>query len=164
VNGGSEDIIGLTGASGVLLDNMTILGHPHSYRAYAFTSDGRVSVKSAPVTTTPEDILPPSPPRIQVVPVANGINVAVNDCREYWTEGSPGEFVGGQVLVNIYFSSSAGGPYTQANPLPMHPGGASEMTIPSLQNGRTYYVVGTAVDPAGNESEFSEEIAVTVGP
>jgi len=59
----------------------------------------------------------------------------------------------------VYSSTAAAGPYTKltasATNLPSY-------TDASVQNGKTYYYVVTAVDPAGLESSYSNQASALI--
>jgi len=59
---------------------------------------------------------------------------------------------------HIYYGTAAGGPYPDG----FSTGQVTETTVTGLANGQTYYFVVTAVDAAGNESEWSNQASYTV--
>lgn len=64
----------------------------------------------------------------------------------------------GAVSYNVYRSPLTGGGYVRLNSSPIT--GAS-LTDSGLRNAQTYYYVVTALDRAGNESGYSNEVAAT---
>jgi fibronectin type 3 domain-containing protein len=63
------------------------------------------------------------------------------------------------VGYNVYRGSQSGGPYSRLNSAPE---ASTSFTDNSVQGGRTYYYVATAVDQGGAESEFSNEVQAPV--
>ncbi len=68
----------------------------------------------------------------------------------------------------IYYGTQTGGPYegggtVRSVPSPARVGLATRAFLPGLETGTVYYVVLTAVDVAGNESPFSEQVLVAPG-
>jgi HYDIN/CFA65/VesB-like, Ig-like domain/Immunoglobulin domain/Cep192 domain 4/Immunoglobulin I-set domain len=60
---------------------------------------------------------------------------------------------------NAYSGTKPGGPYTKLTPTPT-PG--TSYTDSTVQTGLTYYYVVTAVDSAGTESPYSNEVSATI--
>ncbi len=63
------------------------------------------------------------------------------------------------VGYNVYRGAQMGGPYTKLNGSLIL---GTVYTDSTVQAGQTYFYVATAVDPNGVESEFSNEIPVTI--
>ncbi len=67
--------------------------------------------------------------------------------------------VAGVTGFNAYSSSTSGGPYTK---LTFNPLTSPNYTDSSVQSGRTYYYVVTAVDASSQESGYSTEVAAVM--
>jgi hypothetical protein len=65
----------------------------------------------------------------------------------------------GVIGYNIYRSTTSGGPYTKVNSTPTS---GTHYTDSGVQAGQTYYYVTTSVDLRSNESEYSEQVEVTI--
>ena len=63
--------------------------------------------------------------------------------------------VNGSAGYNIYRSPVSGGGFVKVNGSPV---GGTNFGDTNLQNARTYYYVVTALDSAGNESKYSNEV------
>ena len=70
--------------------------------------------------------------------------------------GASGSSVAG---YNVYRSTVSGSSYAKVNGSVL--GGVSYADS-SVQSGRTYYYVATAVDAGGNESTYSNEVSAIV--
>jgi centrosomal CEP192-like protein/HYDIN/CFA65/VesB family protein len=60
---------------------------------------------------------------------------------------------------NVYRSTVSGGSYTKLNSSPV---GGSNYTDSTVQNGKTYFYVTTAVDSSGDESSYSNETQAVI--
>lgn len=60
---------------------------------------------------------------------------------------------------NVYRSSQAGGPYARLNSSLIL---TTNYTDNTVQSGRTYYFVTTAVDPSNLESPYSNQVSATI--
>jgi fibronectin type 3 domain-containing protein len=67
--------------------------------------------------------------------------------------------VSGVTGFNTYSSSTSGGPYTK---LTFSPLTSPSYTDSSVQSGRTYFYVVTAVDASNQESGYSTEVAAVM--
>jgi hypothetical protein len=65
----------------------------------------------------------------------------------------------GAVGYNVYRGNVSGGPYTEINPT-LDP--STTYTDSTVVGGQTYYYVSTAVDSAGVESGFSNQVKATI--
>jgi fibronectin type 3 domain-containing protein len=65
----------------------------------------------------------------------------------------------GAVGYNVYRGNTSGGPYTEINPT-LDP--STTYTDSTVLGGQTYYYVSTAVDSAGVESGFSNQVKATI--
>jgi len=65
----------------------------------------------------------------------------------------------GAVGYNVYRGGTSGGPYTEINPT-LDP--STTYTDNTVLGGQTYYYVSTAVDSAGVESGFSNQVKATI--
>ena len=63
------------------------------------------------------------------------------------------------VGYNVYRSSVPGGPYTKINPV-LTPG--TSYVDSSVQGGKTYYYVSTAIEPGGTESKYSNQMQAVI--
>jgi hypothetical protein len=60
---------------------------------------------------------------------------------------------------NAYSSAVPGGSFVKLNPTPM---ATSSYTDTTVQSGKTYYYVVTAVDSSNNESNYSNQVSATI--
>jgi fibronectin type 3 domain-containing protein len=60
---------------------------------------------------------------------------------------------------NTYSSTVSGGPFVKLNSTPM---ATSSYTDTTVQSGKTYYYVVTAVDSSNNESSYSNQASATI--
>ena len=67
----------------------------------------------------------------------------------------------GVVGYRIYYGTASGA-YGQAYGSGIAAGSTTNFTVNSLQSGRTYYFAVTAIDGAGNESAYSNEVAKAI--
>jgi hypothetical protein len=65
----------------------------------------------------------------------------------------------GAAGYNVYRGGTSGGPYTEINPM-LDP--STTYTDSTVLGGQTYYYVSTAVDSAGVESGFSNQVKATI--
>jgi hypothetical protein len=72
-----------------------------------------------------------------------------------WVASTSSRLVG----YNVYRSTTSGGPYTKVNSTPIS---GTHYTDSNVQAGQTYYYVTTSVDFRGNESAYSEQVAVLI--
>jgi hypothetical protein len=63
------------------------------------------------------------------------------------------------VGYNIYRGSVPGGPYTKINPV-LTP--STSYVDSSVQGGKTYYYVSTAIEPGGTESKYSNQMQAVI--
>jgi hypothetical protein len=63
------------------------------------------------------------------------------------------------VGYNVYAGTVSGGPYAKITPVPIP---AISYEDPSVQSGKTYYYVVTAVNSSGAESTFSNQASATI--
>jgi fibronectin type 3 domain-containing protein len=63
------------------------------------------------------------------------------------------------VGYNVYRGAAPGGPYTKLN---ASTDGGTSYADTSVQAGQIYYYVTTAVDQAGLESDFSNEVQAMI--
>ena len=63
------------------------------------------------------------------------------------------------VGYNVYRSSTSGGPYTKINPAP---DASTNYLDSSVQGGKTYYYVSTAVATSGVESKYSNQMQAVI--
>jgi|GEM_PF-5226189 len=132
------------------------VGAQYNYKAVSFNEEGDESAYSSVVTITPSDTTSPPAPVIEAYHGSNSTAI-LDEFGVNCTHDSLG--------INIYMSTVSGGPYTKVNsvPLSIHEGSAS-WAQSGLTNGNYYYYVATMVDFSGNESAYSAEVAVLVGP
>jgi hypothetical protein len=152
--GGFEFLKDLGGAT-TYTDYTTVAGQTYRYVATTYNGENSESAYSAVVTVTPTDSTPPP------VPAITSVTVSGNSA----TLGMEGQCPRDVLGLNLYISQVSGGPYTKVNSAPIKPYSPSgEWTQAGLQSGVTYYFVATAVDIPGNESAYSNQVAVTGGP
>jgi fibronectin type 3 domain-containing protein len=60
---------------------------------------------------------------------------------------------------NVYRATTSGGPYTKLNPSAVT---GVTYTDSTVQSGRTYYYVTTAVDSSSHESAFSNQATAII--
>ncbi|MCG2703985.1 MAG: gliding motility-associated C-terminal domain-containing protein, partial [Candidatus Omnitrophica bacterium] len=125
------------------------------YTAYA-AADNYQASETQTITTYPTKTytlnfscvmaadLPPSAPQ--------GLTLANSDglVQLSWTANTEPDLSG----YNVYRAEVSGGPYIKLNTLPLS---QSLYTDSGLNNGTIYHYVVTAVDTAGNESDYSQE-------
>ena len=129
------------------INTNVVLNQPYYYVVVSINGNTQEeSVYSAEVTATSVDtIAPAAPTNLVAVATNGGANLSWDantepDFREY----------------GIYRSTTSGGPYQNVDF-----DDATSYGDGGLVNGTTYYYVVTAFDNAGNESNDSNEVAVT---
>ncbi|MBW2146538.1 MAG: beta-propeller fold lactonase family protein [Deltaproteobacteria bacterium] len=121
-----------------------------SYRVFIYVSDGSGETGSN-YTTIRLDNTPPSAP--------TGFAGTVGDERIFldWNAGGESDLAG----YRIFFGTASGRYDAQGSPVSITDSAATSFTLENLENNVDYFLVLTAVDQAGNESQLSEEIVVT---
>ncbi len=121
-----------------------------SYRVYIYVTDSSGETGSN-YTTIRLDNTPPSAP--------TGFKGMAGDERISleWTASGESDLEG----YRIYFGTASGQYEYQGSPISITDSGATSYTLENLENNVAYYLVLTAVDQAGNESQPSREIVVS---
>lgn len=127
-------------------DTNVIAGTTYYYVVVTIYNHQSESAYSVEVSGTPGDFIPPAAPTNLVgTPTDGGANLS-------WDANSEFDFS----EYVIYRGTTSGGPYTE-----LDRDDATAWADGGLTNGTTYYYVITAVDTSGNESGYSNEVAVT---
>lgn len=106
--------------------------------------------------TPPPVVAPTTPEPVVTLARPTGLQIDTGDGYVYlrWNR-DPTSLLGG---YNIYYSMTSGR-YLHRKQV----GLVDEFYITGLNNGETYFFAITALDTAGNESDYSDEVAITVG-
>lgn len=128
-------------------------GLTYRYRVLPFNQYGGYGPSSDAIQFTAIDSAMPLPPEnVTAIPLQGGATIEWDRSPSFDT-----------VEYDVYFSLSSGGPYNKVNAQPIGIPSTS-FSASNLSSNSSIYVALKAIDFAGNESVFSDEIVLTPLP
>ncbi len=129
-------------------------GGSYRYKVLPFNTHGVYGVASDEISVTIADSTPPNAPSgLAATAISQGASVTWDDTASSFDT----------VKFDVYMSEYSGGPYQLVTPqsigIPTH-----SLSTTSLDPTKVYYFVVKAIDAAGNESAYSDEVSVVPLP